>query len=279
MVTPIGFPLADLSIAADVAGPESAPLVLLLPGGGQTRHSWGGAVEQLAAQGFRVVSLDLRGHGQSGWAPDGDYALDRFVDDVQAVMAQLGRPAFLVGASLGGLACLVATGEGRVASRGLILVDVAPRIEIKGAERIAAFMQANADGFASLDDAADAVAAYQPHRKRPRDISGLRKNLREGDDGRFYWHWDPAFGGREISSSEFTQSATRLESAARALAVPTLLVRGGLSEVVSEQSVAEFQRLAPDAEVVNIASADHMVAGDRNDAFNQAVLDFLNRHK
>ncbi|MES2289100.1 MAG: alpha/beta hydrolase [Pseudomonadota bacterium] len=269
------FEGAGVSIAGDVGGPLEGIPVVLLPGGGQTRFSWRGAVSVLADRGFRVISLDLRGHGESGWSTDGDYRLDRFVDDVVTVLRGLRRPPFLVGASLGGLASLVAVGEGRTVAAGLVLVDVAPRIEAAGAAQIGEFMRASPNGFASIEDAADAVAAYQPHRARPRDPKGLLKNLRLRGDGRYHWHWDPKFTDREVSSSEFLHDAERLRNAARAVSIPTLLIRGGLSAVVSPESVAEFRQLAPHAEVVDIASADHMVAGDKNDQFVDAVADFL----
>lgn len=269
---------AGLSIAADVGGPPEGAPVVLLPGGGQTRHSWGTASDLLAREGYRVLSLDLRGHGESGWSPDGDYRLDRFVDDLSAILTDLARPAILIGASLGGLTSLVTAGEGRANVAGLVLVDVAPRIEMSGARRIGAFMRAAPDGFATLAEASQAVADYQPHRKRPDDPTGLLKNLRVGPDGRFRWHWDPAFTGREISSSEILQQGERLKEAARSLTMPALLVRGALSAVVSPEGVREFQELAPHSEVVDIAGADHMVAGDRNDQFNEAVLDFLHKH-
>lgn len=275
---PVTLEGAGVSIAADVGGPEGGHPVVLLPGGGQTRHSWGAAGALLAAKGYRVVSIDLRGHGDSDWSPDGDYRFERFVDDVAAIVAALPRPAVLVGASLGGLASLVVAGEARAPVTGLVLVDVAPRIEIEGARAIGAFMQAAPEGFASLQEASNAVAAYQPHRKRPADPSGLLKNLRIGADGRYRWHWDPAFTSAEISSAEILQQGGRLRDAARALTMPTLLVRGALSAVVSPQSVREFKELTPTSEVLDIAGADHMVAGDRNDQFNDAVIDFLHKH-
>ena len=268
---------AGLVIAADHAGPRDGPIVLLSHGGGQTRHSWGTALEQLGAAGYSAYSLDLRGHGDSAWSPDGFYGLERFVDDLAYVAADFRRPVALVGASLGGLASLVTAGEKRADVSALVLVDVAPRIEVEGASKIGAFMAANPDGFASLEEAADVVSAYMPHRPRPKDVSGLMKNLRLGEDGRLRWHWDPRFVGREVSSGEILGNQARLEAAARSLDMPALLVRGAMSTVVSPEGVAEFQRLAPHAEVVDVAGADHMVAGDQNDPFNTAVIGFLDR--
>ena len=269
---------AGVDIAADFGGPDEGPLVLLLPGGGQTRHSWGKAGEQLAARGYRTVSLDLRGHGESGWSPDGVYDFDRFVDDLVCVLDTLAKPAFLVGASLGGLTSLLTAGERRTPVRGLALVDVAPQIELAGASRIADFMRAAPDGFASLAEAADAVAAYLPHRRRPRNPSGLMKNLRLRD-GRYHWHWDPRMFGKDAREAEVAEITPRLIAAAEALTIPTLLIRGGLSEVVSQAGVDQFRAVVPHAEVVEIPDADHMVAGDRNDKFNGAVIAFLDRHK
>ena len=248
--------------------------MVLLHGGGQTRASWKGAVTALAARSYRAVSLDLRGHGDSDWSNDGDYQLDRFVDDLAMVLPLLGVPAVLVGASLGGLAALLAVGERRLPAAALVLVDVTPRIEPMGVGKIRAFMTANPDGFASVDEAADAVAAYLPHRPRPADASGLRKNLRLGGDGRWRWHWDPRFM-TEVRS--VASGGERLEAAARGLGVPTLLIRGALSEIVSAARAQAFLDLAPHAEFVDVSGADHMVAGDANDVFNAAVIDFIER--
>jgi non-heme chloroperoxidase len=264
-----------LALRADAWGDPSAPPVLLLHGGGQTRHAWGGTAAALAREGWYALALDLRGHGDSGWDARGDYSVDAFVADLRAVVAQLTAPPVLVGASLGGITALLAEAESeRSISRALVLVDIAVRIEPEGAMRIISFMQARPEGFASLDEAADAVAAYLPHRERPSDLSGLAKNLRRGDDGRWRWHWDPLFlqpghGPRP------GQEGDRMEAAARRLRVPTLLVRGRLSDLLSEQGARHFLELTPRARFVDVRGAGHMVAGDRNDRFTDAVLAFL----
>jgi pimeloyl-ACP methyl ester carboxylesterase len=271
---PTYFDGAGLRLAADVSGPLGGAPVVFLHGGGQTRASWKRAVEAVAERGYRGISLDLRGHGDSGWATDGEYGLDRFADDLQAVVKVLGRAPVVVGASLGGLSSLLAVGERGVPASALILVDVTPRIEPVGAQKIGAFMNGAPDGFGSVEEAADAVAAYLPHRPRPKDTSGLMKNLRERD-GRLHWHWDPRFLANRRNGP--TDQQERLEAAARNLAIPTLLIRGGLSEIVSPEGAREFLALVPQAEFVDVTGADHMVAGDANDAFNAAVLDFIGR--
>jgi pimeloyl-ACP methyl ester carboxylesterase len=271
-----------LDLAADAYGPDDGPPVLLFPGGGQTRHSWDGTARLLGNKGWRATTVDLRGHGDSDWAADGDYSLDAFAADVRDVARASGRrPPALVGASLGGISSLIAIADDdhaadRPVASALVLVDVAPRLEPEGVARIGAFMLGHLDGFASLEDVADAVAAYNPHRPRPSDLSGLRKNVRQRDDGRWYWHWDPRFmtPGR-IDEPRSIRNEDRLERAAQTLTLPVLLVRGRQSDVLSEAGARNLQSLVPHARFVDVAGAGHMVAGDRNDVFNDAVVAFL----
>ena len=263
------------TIAGDSWGDPAGPMVILQHGGGQTRHAWKGAGERLGAAGYFAIALDARGHGNSEWASDGRYDQDAMIGDLKCVIAALGgvKPA-LVGASLGGVNSLVAVGEGMIDASALVLVDIAARIEREGAERVLAFMTQKPDGFESLEEAADAIASYQPHRKRPRDMKGLVKNLRLAPSGKFRWHWDPLYSR---SFCELEQRQRRYEGAARSLKVPTLVVRGGTSDVLSEEGVLHFQQLCRHAEVITIAGAGHMIAGDRNDIFVDAVVGFLRR--
>ncbi len=260
-------------LAGDSWGDPAGPLVLLQHGGGQTRHAWKGTGETLGAAGYHAIAFDARGHGDSDWAPHGAYGQDLMVEDLQCLIAALGdRRPVLVGASMGGGTSLVGIGEDRVDATALVLVDIAPRIELDGVGKINAFMSRN--GFDSLEEVAAAIASYQPHRERPRNLDGLAKNVRLGDDGRYYWHWDPAFraGHRDLE-----QRQARLEACARNLDLPTLLVRGGLSDILSEEGARAFLELCPHSEYVNVTGAAHMVAGDRNDIFASAVVEFLSR--
>src|SRR5262245_31719111 len=271
---------AGVGLVADVYREPGAPPVLLLHGGGQTRHSWGSAASAFAAAGRRAYSIDLRGHGRSDWSPDGVYGVGRFAADVAAVATGLyARPA-LVGASLGGLSALVAIGESEEpVATALVLVDVAPRIEPEGGKKIGNFMRGGMRGFDSLEEAAESISEYLPHRPRPTDLSGLKKNLRIRGDGRWYWHWDPRFIANQegVDGQEGRVRHARLCDAARNVHVPTLLVRGRMSDIISDEGVRELKELIPHAEVVDVAGAGHMVAGDKNDAFNDAVIEFIQR--
>lgn len=266
-----------VTLAAEVGGDRAAIPVILMHGGGQTHHSWGTAARDLVEGGFHVISLDLRGHGESDWSPQGDYSIDAFAADLAAVASTLSSPPALVGASLGGATSLIAVGEGKLAARALVLVDVVPKLEREGAERIGEFMGANPHGFANLDEVADAVSRYISHRPRPSNIEGLRRNVRLREDGRLYWHWDPKVIGNIGRREAPIEFRNRLALAAEQVRVPALLVRGKLSEVVSDDGVEDLRRRIPHVEFVDVAGAGHMVAGDDNDAFNSAVESFLAR--
>lgn len=264
-----------LTIAGDTWGDPNGPLVVLQHGGGQTRHAWKGAGETLGNAGYHAVAFDARGHGDSGWAPADEYGQDFMVGDLVGVVKALGgNQPILVGASMGGGVSLVAIGEHHLDASALVLVDMAPRIEPEGSRRIQEFMDQKPDGFDSLEEVAEAISNYQPHRPRPRKLDGLAKNIRLGADGKYHWHWDPA--RRRTRAANDTYRA-RLHDCADNLTLPTLLVRGGLSDVLSEAGAQSFLEQCPHAEYVNVKNAAHMVAGDRNDIFADSVIGFLNR--
>jgi non-heme chloroperoxidase len=265
----------DIEMVGDHLPRKGAPFVLLSHGGGQTRHSWRGAGERLHALGFETLSVDLRGHGETGWPAPDRYALDEFAADLIAWIHAFadGRPVAMVGASFGGIVSLLAASRPGGRIDAIALVDIVPRVEMSGARRIRNFMLANPGGFATLEEAAEAVAGYRG--KPPSsDHKGLEKNLRQGPDGRYYWHWDPEFMNRIPRGQE---RLDRLEEAARAWQGPLLLVRGLQSDVVGEAGIEALRALAPQLEAVDVASAGHMIASDRNDAFVEAVAEFLGR--
>ena len=271
-----------LPLVGERRGDRRHAPVVFLHGGGQTRHSWGATAAAAAQRGWQALTLDARGHGDSAWSDIGDYRLETFAEDARLVLAKLDEPPVLVGASLGGLTSILLTGElDPGVARGVILVDIVPDMEEAGAKRIGAFMVDRvAAGFSSLEEVAEAVAAYNPHRPRPTDLAGLRKNLRERD-GRFYWHWDPRFMFSEGGSGPAEiLDVDRLHGAAERMVadVPVLLVRGRFSDLVSVEKAAEFCARFPSVEFVDVSGSGHMVAGDRNDAFTAVVLDFLERH-
>jgi pimeloyl-ACP methyl ester carboxylesterase len=257
------------------------PAVLLLHGGGQTRRAWDRTAERLREAGSRAIALDLRGHGDSDWVANGRYSNGAYFADMAAVARQIdarfGSVPAVVGASLGGLAALGAEARCGPLFRSIVLVDVVPDLDPRGVARIQGFMaERMKEGFASLEEAAEAIARYLPHRARPASLQGLSKNLRLDSDRRYRWHWDPAFmdplaginSDGEAAMAELTASLPRLD-------LPVLLVRGMRSEIVREQAARDFVAMMPNARMVDVGGAGHMVAGDRNDAFADAILSFL----
>ncbi|MBM3529853.1 MAG: alpha/beta hydrolase [Alphaproteobacteria bacterium] len=276
------------TLAADVYGEEGPP-VLLLHGGGQTRHAWRNAGDVIARMGRVAYAVDQRGHGDSEWVKEGCYDFGDFAADARKLADTLAerhgvRPV-AVGASLGGIASMLAEGAKRPANGGvfaaLILVDITPRVDLEGVAKVQGFMRAHArEGFGSIAEAADAVAAYLPHRPRPRSHEGLKKNLRLHPDGRWRWHWDPRFlDGKRRSGPGGDMVETMLVEAARRIEVPALLVRGASSELVQEAHAKDFLELVPHATYVDVSGARHMVAGDRNDQFTNAIREFLSNLK
>ncbi len=276
------------ALAADVYG-DKGRAVVLLHGGGQTRHAWRKTAEDIARAGHTAYALDQRGHGDSDWIGSGAYTFHHYAADVR-VMAQTlaqrsGQKPAVIGASLGGIAALLAAGEAQDKQEPplfamLVLVDITPSVDLTGVAKVQGFMRAHArEGFATIAEAADAVAQYLPHRPRPRSHEGLKKNLRLHPDGRWRWHWDPRFleGPHRVDDGRM-KVESELKKAAAGLAMPTLLVRGGSSELVQQSHAEEFLALAPHAEYADVGGARHMVVGDRNDQFAAAILDFLGRH-
>ena len=267
------FGFAGGPLMADVYGPVGAPTVLLLHGGGQTRHAWGNATQVLGDAGWNTVALDLPGHGDSAWAADGDYRIEVLAATMCRIWRELGTPLAVVGASLGGLISMAAVGRADAPPiNALVLVDIAPRTEEAGVERIVGFMRAQPDGFASLEEAAQHIAAYRG-RAMEGSVEGLTKNLRLNAKGRWVWHWDPQL----MSEANHThrRDADGYERALRGLQAPTLLLRGQRSDVISEEDARALVQTMPRARFIDLKGAGHMVAGDANDAFAASVAAFL----
>ncbi len=260
------------------------PQVSLAHGFGQTRHSWAGTQERLGDAGFGSLAWDMRGHGESQSNPaNHSYSVSDFIGDQLAGARQLrgtgagidetqvGQP-ILVGASMGGLTGLLAQASHRPFS-ALVLVDVTPRWEAAGMQRIHAFMTAHPDGFDSYDHAARVIHDYLPHRRARKSDEQLAKLLRFDHQQRLRWHWDPRLLSEFVADSQHLQETIAEE--ARKIDVPVLLISGGRSDLVSDDTVAHFIERVPHATHVRLPEATHMLAGDDNDAFTDAVLAFL----
>ena len=224
--------------------------------------------------------MDLRGHGDSDWSHGGDYELRDFSEDVAFLIETLEIQPSLVGASLGGLVGIYLEGRYRPGSiSALVLVDIVPNINVLGAEKIKDFMlEHSKTGFTSLSEVSDILSEYNPHREKSSDLEGLKKNLRKRGE-KWFWHWDPLFISSERGKENpDMRNPELLNELCSNISVPMLLVRGKLSDLVTEVQVSEFLERFPRASFADVSDAGHMVVGDKNDAFANEVIEFLNHN-
>ena len=229
---------AGVRLEADCEGAADDPAVLMIHGGGQTRAVWADAAAALVDAGRRVINLDLRGHGGSEWPADGRYDFDAYVEDVRAVLAQLGSRPVIVSATLGGWIAMVALGnDAATLASGLVLVD--------------------------LPTQASAEAS--------REIGERLRQRAEDADG------NPGWDTRLLDVFDVSDMPERLAQAAPKIALPVLFVRGGLSQLASPADAQAFVGTLPDVESAEVENANLLVSAERNDAFNALLLDFLER--
>ncbi|NMG41676.1 alpha/beta fold hydrolase [Chelativorans sp. ZYF759] len=266
-----------LRLATDIAGDPWRPRVIFVHGGGQSRRSWRSALQRMAAAGFSVVSLDLRGHGESDWAEDGDYSLEAHTRDLTAIVRAMPSRPSIVGASLGGRVALqTAAALGAESIRSLVLVDSTPRMNAAGLERVSNFLRASMVGFDSIEEATRTLETYA-EREIGHNYFRLSHSIRTGADGRIYWRWDPKAALDRYLSPDAIEE--RLSAAAASLTMPTLLVRGTLSDLVTDDCVADFRHTLPTTEVFDIVGGGHLMKTQRLEVFCDATIDFLKRHE
>ncbi len=275
LTTPSG-----ITVEFDLWGKIKRDAILLLHGGGQTRHSWNATAEKITQVDGCAITMDLRGHGDSDWSHEGDYELSDFSEDVAFLIDTLEIQPSLVGASLGGLVGIYLEGRYRPGSiSALVLVDIVPNINVLGAEKIKDFMlEHSKTGFTSLSEVSDILSEYNPHREKSSDLEGLKKNLRKRGE-KWFWHWDPLFISSERGKENpDMRNPELLNELCSNISVPLLLVRGKLSDLVTEIQVREFLERFPEASFADVSGAGHMVVGDKNDAFANEVIEFLNHN-
>ncbi|WP_164739741.1 alpha/beta hydrolase [Xanthomonas sp. BRIP62411] len=264
----------DTSLAVSERGAGNAATVLLAHGFGQTRYAWESTAARLADAGYRALAYDARGHGDSGFNDVGlPYSATQFTDDLIVLAGEQAAPPVLVAASMGGLFGLLAEARWPGLFRAIVLVDITPRWDTAGVERILRFMTAHPEGFASLDAAADAIAAYLPQRPR-KTAEQLQALLRQRADNRWHWHWDPRLVDELAGQDPHAQQQTLLDAAAQ-VRCPLLLISGGRSDLVTPDTISEFLSIAPHAQHVHLPDATHMLAGDDNTTFTATVLHYL----
>jgi pimeloyl-ACP methyl ester carboxylesterase len=260
-------------------GRADRPVVLALHGGGQTAYMFEELGKALR-ETHHVIAPDLPGHGDSDSPPDLAMNMNRHAvaRTMPPLLAEFGvdRVA-IVGASFGGMTAItLAVLEPQLVA-AIVLVDVGHRLEEAGVQRIIAFMRKH-ESFASLDEAAEAIAEYAPRRSVARTTS-LSRNLRRRPDGR--WIWKHGFGRMHGSQAappldqDWREVLTGLDDDARLVTAPALVIRGGESDVLSDEGAHDVGSLLPDSRVVVVPDAGHLTAGDNPEGTVQQITSFF----
>jgi pimeloyl-ACP methyl ester carboxylesterase len=254
-------------------GGQGRPAVLFLHGGSLTAHTWDLTCLGLRSE-FRCIAPDLRGHGDSEWPADGDYRLERYAEDVEALAEALGLERFVVvGHSLGGVTAIEYAGGGDDRLLGLVLVDVGPVVHTQAGERVRALGDATA-GLETFDEYVARLRALNPRRDERLVRRGLEHNLRRLPSGRWAWKWD----GRRVqahSLSDLKERFAQLWERVDDIACPTLVVRGGRSEVLPRPDAYELAARLRDGRVVEVADAGHTVQGSNPAGLLEVLRPFL----
>ena len=250
--------------------PDSPALVLLHGYTGHAR-SWDAFAEAMTDR-YRVIALDQRGHGESGWAPADAYGIEDMADDLAAFVRALGLTDFtLLGLSMGGMVTIEYAGRRPPELAAAVIVDIGPELVRTGSQRIAAGSQVS-DIFPSKEAAfaaARAVNSLPPedHHRHRSDHSLMRL-----EDGTWTYRFDRAL--RSISTLRPRDAQTGWKSCAN-IAVPTLLIRGALSDLLAPEVAARMIETIPEAKFAEVEGAGHPVPLDAPDGFLAAAREFL----
>ena len=250
-------------------GTAGHPPLHCLHGITQTAHSWDEVAPKLA-RSHHVRALDQRGHGDSSWAPDGDYRLATQSRDVERfIETSLCTPTVVVALSMGGLVALTLTARRPDLVRALVVVDIAPEVQRGGVDNIRSFVAAT-DELDTFDDFVARAHAFNPRRSLANIRERLRHNLKRTPGGRWTWKYDPALRDPARIAVDMDDLWTR----AAGIRCPVLIVRGGESDILAPEVAARFAGIVG-AEVRTVPGAGHSVMGDNPGGFLAAVEPFL----
>ena len=253
-------------------GAPDAPPIVLLHGGHQSAHSWD-LVSLHLARKYRVFALDQRGHGDSEWSRDANYSNNEMSLDAEALMdaLELERP-ILMGHSMGGRNSLLLTRRDPSRLGGLVVVDIGPEISEEGRKLISAFVRNNEE-FDNLEHFAENVRKYDPYRSMEHIERTVKYNMLCRADGKYISKCDstPRRVGIQTGSPE---DAVSLDDA-RAFDIPTLIVRGETSKILTPESAVRFKDALPQGELVTVPECGHNVHSQNTHGFIEAIGPFL----
>jgi pimeloyl-ACP methyl ester carboxylesterase len=254
-------------------GNEDKQPLLYLHGALQQAHTWDFVALPLCAD-YHVMALDTRGHGDSQWAPDGDYSLDAHQRDLDAFVEAVGLDQFiLVGHSMGGRNAYVYTSRHPEKVKALVIVDTGPQIRSQGEGRIRGFREL-IDELDTYQEFADRIQQYTG-RTRDQVMGALKYNIRQRSDGKWTWKYDKLL--RTPGNRPAGWPVEKLWECVAGIKCPTLIVRGSESDIFSNETMEKMLEVIPDSTAVTVPRAGHLVAGDNPVDFLKAFQTLLDR--
>lgn len=257
--------------------------LLLLHGGLQTAHSWD-LIAVVLKRRFHVVAMDLRGHGDSGWAPDGeDYGYAAHTRDIDALLRHLGWERLVImGVSLGGLATMNVAAEHPDRLDAAVIIDVGPELNAGGVGRIVDFGRGPAE-LDSIEEFVQRAIEYNPRRRPEQLRHSLTHNLRQLPSGKWTWKYDTRITRRPRSTGDGGETRSRnsfaeMWDALRLITCPALVVRGAGSDVFQESTARRMIELLPNGSFATVPAAGHTVPQDNPQGFLRAVDAFFAEH-
>ncbi|MEE9202150.1 MAG: alpha/beta hydrolase [Dehalococcoidia bacterium] len=253
-------------------GPEAAPPWLLLHGFTGTARQWQPLAETFGHR-HRLIALDQRGHGLSGWAPGAAYSTDDHVADIVCLVEHLGLKRLLVaGHSMGGRNALLYTVYRPEAVSRLVVVDARPGPDRASSRALEAMVAALPHSVSSLKEAAGAVRSHFPRLSPTMARHLARYRWKRLANGGLVPHHDPAL---EEAARRGGFAPEDLSPLLGQIACPTLVVRGGESDILSQHGARLLARSIPGARLVEIAGAGHLVPWEQPEAFHRALAGFV----
>jgi pimeloyl-ACP methyl ester carboxylesterase len=250
---------------------DGAPTLVLLHGYTGHARTWDAFAEAMTDR-YRVIALDQRGHGETQWAPAGQYGVEEMTGDLTAFVGALGLRDFtLLGLSMGGMVAMDYAGRRPPELARLVIVDIGPELVRSGSSRIQAGQQAS-DVFASREAAFAAARAADPRPPEAHHRHRVDYSLMRTEDGAWTWRYDRAL--RSPAGMRW-QPAEAGWAACAKIAVPTLIIRGALSDILSPEIATRMTQVIPDATLVEVADAGHSVPLDAPEGFAAAVRGWL----
>lgn len=256
-------------------GSHTLPDMLVLHGFGLSGRSFDEVAGEIS-RGFHMVCLDQRGHGDSDWSPDGDYSRDAFVSDIADVVTNLGlKEPVLMGHSMGGMNSAFYTAQNRERVRALILVDVGPEGAKEGVDNIIRFTQ-GPDELDTFDQFVEMAHRFNPRRSIENIRSRMEHRLKQLPNGKWTWKFDKRFRDKESGLRVGSDlGSEELWQVFRSIQCPTLLIRGGQSDILLDEHAEKLAREMPDCRLEVVEGAGHSVMGDNPRGFLEAVRPFL----